>query len=113
MTAIERRSHPRIYPQGIRAKIFWGPQADPIMLEGDVQDISLTGIKIRLDRPSGDLDGIIKIALSLPDTGIPLTITGILKHQNNASEVGLHYVDNPDADKLDRLLFECTKLAKG
>ncbi|CAG7857490.1 hypothetical protein MCAMS1_02330 [biofilm metagenome] len=112
MTAIERRLHPRVYPQGLRAKIFLETASDPINLEGDVLDISLTGIKIKLDKPSEDLDGKIKIALSLPDTGIPLTITGILKHQANASELGLHYVDNPDVDSLDRLLFECTKLAK-
>jgi hypothetical protein len=112
MSAVERRQHPRIYPQGLRAKIFLDSQPDPLNLEGDVLDISLTGIKIKLDKPSGDLDGKIKIALSLPDTGIPLSITGILKHQANASELGLHYIGNPDADALDRLLFECTKLAK-
>lgn len=112
MTATERRLHPRVCPQGLRATIFVDSQPVPLSFEGDVLDISLTGIKIKLDKPSGDLDGNIKIALALPDTGIPLTISGVLKHQRNLSEVGLHYIDRPDNDKLDRLLFECTKLVR-
>jgi hypothetical protein len=112
MTATERRLHPRINPQGLRAKIFLEPPHDPGNLEGEVLDISLTGIKIKLDEPSGDLGGKIKIALFLPETGIPFSITGVLKHQTTASELGLQYVANANADAMDRLLFECTKLVK-
>lgn len=112
MTASERRLHPRVSPEGLRAKIFLEPPNDPHQLEGDVLDISLTGIKIKLDAPPGDINGKIKIALLLPETSIPLSITGVLKHQLSPSEVGLHYVGSPNADALDRLLFECTKLAK-
>lgn len=112
MAAIERRLHPRVCPQGLRATIFVETQPEALSFEGDVLDISLTGIKIRLDKPSSDLDGNIRIVVSLPETGIPLTISGILKHQRNLSEVGLHYIDQPENDKLDRFLFECTKLVK-
>ncbi len=112
MTASERRLHPRVSPDGLRAKIFFGSLHDPDQLEGDVLDISLTGIKIKLDASPGELNGKIKIVLLLPETSIPLSITGTLKHQSTPAEVGLHYVGNPNADALDKLLFECTKLAK-
>lgn len=109
---VERRLHPRVNPEGIRATIYLEPPHEPSNLEGDVLDISLTGIKIKLDQASQDLSGKIKIALFLPETGIPFSITGMLKHQKDGTDLGLHYVDNPNPDTMDRLMFVCTKLAK-
>ena len=89
------------------------PPHDPIHLEGEVLDISYTGIKIKLYTPAAaNLDGKIKIRLFLPESGIPFSISGILKHQVNATELGLHYVESPGIKALDGFMFECIKLQK-
>lgn len=108
MNAAERRLHPRFNPWGLKAKITFD---DANEIEGDVVDISLTGIKIKLATPAADdLNGKIKIALFLPETGIPFSITGILKHRINPVELGLHYVENPEA--MSSFMLECIKLVK-
>jgi hypothetical protein len=112
-TGKERRQHHRLNPRGLQARIYLGTRIDPTRLEGEVIDISFTGIKIRLKSPiADDLAGKIRIELLLPDSGIPFSITGILKHQHNPTDLGLHYVGNPDVIDMDRFMFECFKLAK-
>ncbi len=113
MVSAERRQSPRINPSGLKATIYLEPSHDPAYMEGEVIDISYTGIKIRLNTPiTNNIDGKIKIQLFLPDSGIPLSITGILKHQNAHSEIGMHYVQGPNVYEMDRFMFECTKLVK-
>lgn len=113
MAEAERRQHPRFNPNGLKASIFLESSHDPSKVEGKVVDISYTGIKIKLDTPmAADMDGKIRIELCLPDSGIPFSISGILKHQLNSSELGLHYVDSPGADVWDSFMFECFKLSK-
>lgn len=109
----ERRQHPRFNPRGLKASIFLESAHDSSTVEGEVIDISYTGIKIKLKEPkAGDMEGKIRIQLFLPDSGIPFSIRGILKYHQNSTEVGLHYVDNPDVISMDRFMFECIKLAK-
>ncbi|MBK8815883.1 MAG: PilZ domain-containing protein [Methylococcaceae bacterium] len=113
MVSAERRQSPRIKPSGLKATIYLEPSHDPASMEGEVLDISYTGIKIRLNTPiTNNIDGKIKIQIFLPDSGIPLSITGILKHQNSQSEIGMHYVQGPKVYEMDRFMFECTKLVK-
>jgi hypothetical protein len=108
----ERRTYPRFNPVGLKAKILLDPPVGPAVA-GEVIDISYSGIKIKLDEPKADdMDGKVRIELFLPNSGIPFAISGILKHQHNMTEVGLHYVDNPDVISMDSLIFECTKLVK-
>jgi hypothetical protein len=113
MVSAERRQSPRINPSGLKATIYLEPSHDPNYMEGEVIDISYTGIKIRLNTPiTNNIDGKIKIQLFLPDSGIPLSITGILKHQSAHSEIGMHYFQGPNVYEMDRFMFECTKLVK-
>lgn len=113
MTQAERRQSPRIHPFGLKASIYLEPSHEPAFMEGEVVDISYTGIKIRLNTPTANgLDGKIKIQLFLPDSGIPLSITGILKHQSPKNEIGMHYIQGPNVLEMDRFMFECTKLIK-
>lgn len=113
MIKAERRLSPRINPSGIKASIYLEPCHEAAYMEGEVVDISYTGIKIRLATPTADaMDGRIKIQVYLPDSGIPLSITGILKHRNNQNEIGVHYVGDPNVLEMDRFMFECTKLIK-
>ncbi len=113
MSYAERRQSPRIQPDGLKATIYLEPSYEPSKMEGEVVDISYTGIKIRLNMPIVDnIEGKIKIQLYLPDTGIPLSITGVLKHKNSQGEIGMHYVQGPNVLEMDRFMFECTKLVK-
>jgi hypothetical protein len=109
----EKRAYPRYCPTGLQALIVVEEAGCiPFRLTGEVIDISYTGIKIRLTVPLARLnDGKVKIELTLPETGIPLTITGTVKHWASPSEFGLQYAEEtPDIFK-DNLLFECIKPA--
>lgn len=111
MIQAERRQSPRINPNGLKASIYLEPSHDPAYMEGEVVDISYTGIKIRLNTPTANgMDGKIKIQIFLPDSGIPLSITGVLKHKNAENEIGMHYLHGPNVYEMDRFMFECTKL---
>lgn len=83
-------------------------------MKGQVVDMSYNGIKIHLDAPILEsLDGRhINIKLVLPESGIPLTIKGIIKHQVSGSEYGLSYDDAVSHEFLDEFIFECTKPLK-
>jgi hypothetical protein len=109
---MERRQHPRYSPTGLKAAITVSDPPPIINLYGEVVDISLNGIKIKLDIPStDDLEGDIKISLFLPDIEIPLFVRGVLKYVKDDGDVGLHYLDYPIADTLNKFMFDCMKLA--
>jgi len=54
------------------------------------------------------MDGRVKILLILPESGIPLTINGTIKHQT-ASECGLECENNFSEEDFNELMFECIK----
>ncbi|MEQ1559140.1 MAG: PilZ domain-containing protein [Methyloglobulus sp.] len=111
-TESERRQSPRFNPSGLKANI-WVESHEPSQLEGDVIDISFTGIKIRLKSPvAGDMVGKIRIDLFLPDTCIPFSISGILKHRATPIDLGIRYIDSSNVIDLDKFMFECEKLVK-
>jgi len=113
MTEAERRQSPRFNPQGLKANITLESSQEPINLEGEVVDISHTGVKIKLKTPMPvSIGRKIRIEFFLPESGIPFSISGILKHQLNSTELGLHYVDCPVVEALDSFMFECIKLSK-
>ncbi|CAG7857513.1 hypothetical protein MCAMS1_02366 [biofilm metagenome] len=113
MTEPERREHPRFNPQGLKAIIFLDSPYGASDLEGEVVDISHTGVKIMLKNEMPvSFDRKIRIEFMLPDSGIPFSISGILKHhQLDPTELGLHYVDCPVVEALDSFMFECIKLS--
>jgi hypothetical protein len=114
MTQAERRESPRFNPHGLKANIVLDSPNDPTNLEGEVIDISHTGVKIMLKSAMPvSFDRKIRIEFLLPESGIPFSISGILKHhQINPTELGLHYVDCPVVEALDSFMFECIKLSK-
>lgn len=107
----DQRQYPRYQPQGIQASItIEHPPHDPLCTNGDIIDISCTGIKIKLSTPLSEIiDGKIKIVFVLPDSGTVLTITGIIKHQQEPSECGFQYENNLSEDMFNDLMFECIK----
>ena len=113
LEAAERRLYPRVSPRGIDAKLMVELPDGTANFDGDVVDISFTGIKIKLKSPmTTDMEGKIKIQLYLPESGTPLSISGIIKHQFSPEELGLHYLDDPSVLAMDKFMFECFKLAK-
>ncbi len=113
---IEKRKHPRFKPHGVRACIRIGPISDVddgILLEGEVVDISYRGIKIRLNQPlHNSIDhGEIKIDITMPQSGVPISIHGLIKHIREHHECGLQFAGNHSERCVDKLMFECIKLA--
>ena len=118
MTAADRRHFPRFNPQGLKATIYLEPPQDStnqasVNLEGEVVDISHKGVKIKLrEAMPVSVDRRIRIDLMLPESGIPFSISGILKHQLKPTELGLQYADTALTDELDNFMFECIKLVR-
>jgi hypothetical protein len=107
----EKRSAPRLSPYNLKATITIEHASERRLdTSGRVLDISNTGVKIKLDRPLiAEANHKVKIDIILPETGIPFTISGIIKRRVSSFEYGLQYADNLETDKFDDLIFECTK----
>jgi hypothetical protein len=114
---IDNRRHPRFSPNGLVANITIEPPlpADKIILEGIVVDMSYTGIKIKLNTPISDDIPVseILIKLTLPKSGIQVSIHGIIKHVDAGLEYGLQYSEKYPEHEVDDLMFECIKVARG
>lgn len=112
----EHRKYPRFCPIGLTASISIEPPLpkERFTLKGIILDMSYTGIKIKLDSPiTKDIQkSMIAISLMLPESGIPVTIRGIIKYLNNSSECGFEYVKEHLDDEIDDLMFECIKRAE-
>ncbi len=111
----ENRRYPRFCPNGLIASISIEPPAPgkKFTAEGTVIDMSYTGVKIKLTSPL-NLDipkSAILINFTLPESGVPVTIRGMIKHLTNDSECGLQYSENNLGHEVDDLMLECIKLA--
>jgi len=107
----ERRDHHRVKPNNVQANVFSLHPSEPeISLNGEILDISRTGIRIKLNEPLGkNVNDNLKITMTLPDSGAPITVHGTLKHLHSDTEYGVHYTHHIDGS-VDDLLFECVKL---
>jgi len=110
----DNRRHSRFNPKGLLANIILSPHSleKETTYEGTVVDLSYTGIKIKLNTPlnKGIDESEILIKLTMPESGIPITIRGVLKHLTTNSECGLQYI-NQEEHEIDGLMFECIKIA--
>jgi hypothetical protein len=110
---IENRKHPRFNPQGLIANITIVPPspAEHIMLKGIVIDMSYSGIKIKLSEmmPKDIPESKIKIHLTLPNSGLPFTIQGVIKYMNDDAVCGLNYLQEHNEQEIDDFMFECIK----
>jgi len=107
----ERRNHLRVKPKNVQADIHSiDPSIHETSVSGEILDISLTGIRIRLSNPLGkNIDDNLKITLISPESGTPFTVHGTLKHLHSDTEYGVHYTHHIDGS-IDDVLFECEKL---
>jgi hypothetical protein len=110
---IDNRRHTRVKPQSLTAiiTIFPPTPEDEIHLEGTVLDMSTSGIRIKLfsAMPTDIPKSKIKINFTMPKSGLPITIKGIIKHLDTKSECGINYVNDHPSELMDNLLFECIK----
>jgi len=114
---VDKRNHKRICPEGLAAHIVIDPPppADEIIMDGQVIDMSYRGIKIKLQQPIYPEieEAELRILLILPESGVPVTIHGIIRHIQDGQECGLQYVEQHTEQQLDDLMFECVKCVKG
>lgn len=110
---IDNRKHARIRPKSLTAIITIFPPIpdEEIHLEGTVLDMSASGIRIKLftAMPTDIPKSKIKINLTMPKSGLPITIRGIIKHLDTPSECGINYTKEHQNKEIDNLLFECIK----
>jgi len=111
----EKRKHIRFNPKGLTADIVIVPPGSDkeFTLRGTVVDMCYTGIKIKLDfpMPCDITESTMKIKLTIPEIDLPISITGTIKHLNDESEYGVHYLSNHQEHQIDDLMFECIKYA--
>ncbi len=107
----ERRRHHRVKPKNVQADVLSAvPSEVEISLTGEILDISRTGIRIKLRKPLGKkVNDNLKITMTLPESGVPFTVHGTLKHLHSDTEYGVHYTHHIDGS-VDDMLFECVKL---
>ena len=110
---IDKRKHARIKPKNLTATItiFTPDPKEEIHLEGDVLDMSASGIKIKLFSPMPDdiPESKISINVKMPKSGLPVVIKGVIKRLDNQSECGIQYFKDHPEEVVDNLLFECIK----
>ncbi len=72
--------------------------------------MSYTGIKIQLNTPfpANISTSEIRILIIMPQSGLPISIHGIIRHCSKHNEYGLQFSNATDSH-LDNLMFECIK----
>lgn len=110
----ENRDKKRFNPEGLEAHIVIDqPSPDGEMIaDGQVVDMSYSGIKIKLNEPlAHDVEEAeLRISLVLPESGVPVSIHGMIKHVVARHECGLQYAEQHTEEDMDGLMFECVKL---
>lgn len=106
----EKRNHKRIKPKGLKAGLVFNSKNQEIALDADILDISYSGIRVKLKKPiAADMEGNIRINMTLPESNAPFCVHGILKHRASDDECAFHYVDHIHGS-IDDLMFECVEL---
>lgn len=111
----DKRSHKRFNPEGIVAHIIIDPPPpdDEIVIDGVVVDMSYSGIKIKLNQPLVHeiKEAELRISITLPESGVSVSIHGMIRHIQEMHQCGLQYAQQHTEDELDSLMFECVKYA--
>lgn len=112
----DNRNRIRFNPEGLVAHIIIDPPppGGEIIIDGQVVDMSYSGIKIRLKEPLGQTveEAELRISIVLPESRVKMSIHGNIKHIREERVCGLQYdLDRHSEDEFDDLMFECVKLA--
>ncbi len=110
---IGKRVYTRVKPENLQANItiIKSHEDKPLHISGQVLDISYRGLRIHLNRPAAtNLDDcLIKIVFVLPQSGVPVTISGKRRHCQHGVDLGLQFSGPLPEQQLDDFLFECVK----
>jgi hypothetical protein len=76
--------------------------------------MSYSGIKIKLlsAMPSDLPESKIIIAVTMPKSGISITIKGSIRHFNEEAEYGMLYSEDQHEHAGDDFMFECIKTSE-
>lgn len=111
----DKRNHKRFNPEGLAAHIIIDPPppAEEIIIDGQVVDMSYSGIRIKLKEPLllSIEEAELRITIMLPESGVSVSIHGMIKHVQDQHQCGLQYVETHTEDELDNFMFECIKYA--
>lgn len=111
----EKRTRKRFSPEGLNAHITIDPPPPEkeIIINGVVVDMSYGGIKIKLDNPlAHDVEQAeLRITIRLPESGVPLSIHGMIRHISDGEHCGMQYAERHSEEEMDSLMFECVRLA--
>lgn len=111
----DKRNHRRFNPEGVLAHIIIDPPPpdEEIVIDGQVVDMSYSGIRIKLNQPLRLCveEAELRISIMLPESGVPLSIHGTIKHIQDRHQCGLQYAEKHTEDELDHMMFECIKYA--
>jgi len=109
----DKRTHKRFSPEGLVAHIIIEPPPpdDEIVIDGVVLDMSYSGIKIKLNQPLvyEIKEAELRISIVLPESGVTISIHGMIRHIQEQHECGLQYAGQHTESELDSLMFECVK----
>lgn len=108
-----QRQYSRFDPHGLIASVILEHESeDQVLVSGEVIDMSYSGIRLKLAAPLHvEINDKIKIQLVLPESGIPYTIRGVIKHELIDNQYGLVFVSPPSKNEYEDLVLECFKLA--
>ncbi|NOU14126.1 MAG: PilZ domain-containing protein [Methylococcaceae bacterium] len=108
----DQREFPRFNPKGLTAHVTLEHDTDEqIEVTGEILDISYSGIRLKLTAALPvTINDKLKIKLILPESGIPLTISGVIKHEISELEFGLHYDGPTSKSDYHEIVLECFKL---
>jgi len=110
---MEKRQFPRFKTQGLNAVLtfYQANSTEQLVLEGEVVDMSLTGIKIKLFSalPAGLSDSKINITLRYVHSKVPMNINGVIRHRTSL-QCGMQFTQEMAKQAADDLLFECTRI---
>lgn len=110
---MEKRRYPRYKTTKLKALIILSPTADDVELqiEGEVLDMSMSGLKIKLHAPLPvDLgEARIKILLSSAHSKVPMQISGMIRYQSLSTQYGLQFAADNAPQAINDFLFECAR----
>lgn len=115
--ASEKRAHPRFLPKGLHTNIVidTATHEDCVSIGGgEIVDMSYSGVKFKLPKPLhiDFFNRVIRLMIIMPQSCIPISVHGNIKHFENNFEYGLEFTKTQNESIIDDLMFECIKYSE-
>ena len=110
---MEKRQYPRYKTTKLKAlvSLFISPHTVSVEIEGDVLDVSMTGVKIKLygELPANLGEARVKISLSSAHSKVPMQINGMIRYKSLTTQYGLQFAADNAPQAINDFLFECAR----